>query len=297
MNHDRTLGSVCAGIGGFDLGFERAGWRTEWQLELDDVNRAVLADRFPHARRFKDLRDWRSFGLSGVACISAGFPCQDISVMGNAQHDKSRRGLAGNRSGLFFEIMEIVRELQPPWLVLENVPALLASNAGEDFACVVGTLAQCGYVGFARVLDAQYFGVPQKRRRLFMVAGLGRYPSIDFLADAAPVESIPCSAGSAWLAKPADAWAGYTLSAPTKGCDPRHGPTSSRTNLGSELLVAEEDGWGQMVERERAASLHGFPCGLDETNSEEAYGAGNAVPPAIAQWIAEILNRSTLDKC
>lgn len=290
--NERTLGSICAGIGGFDKGFEQAGWCSAWQIELDDVNRVVLADRFPHAKQFKDLRDWRSFGLSPVACIAFGFPCQDISVMGNGTHDKSRRGLAGRRSGLFFSIMEIIRELQPRWLVIENVPALLHCNDSADFQIVIDELTQCGYVGFWRVLDAQYFGIPQKRRRLFLVAGLGCYPSMDFLADAAPVEAISSSAGSKWWSIPADAWAGYTLTAPTKGNDPRRGRSTSRINLCSELLVTEEDGWDQMAERGREIELHGLRSGLDGPNAESAYAAGNAIPPAIAKWLAEILNRS-----
>jgi DNA (cytosine-5)-methyltransferase 1 len=284
VNHEKTIGEICAGIGGFSIGFERAGWRTAWQIELDDVNRAVLADRFPHARQFKNLNDWRSFGLTPVQCIAFGFPCQDISVMGSSSG--SRPGLAGSRSGLFFKIMEIVRALSPEWLVIENVPALLHSNDCADFQAVIAEIAQCGYVGFWRVLDAQYFGIPQTRRRLFLVAGLGRGPSMEFLADAGSVESLPCALGEG-EAKPGDSWAGYTLTSPNK-----LERQNSRLNMGAELLVAEEDGWGQMLERSRAFELHGIRKGLDATNAEEAYAAGNAVPPPITQWIAEILNRS-----
>ena len=172
---------------------------------------------------------------AATSCAKARRLAASWSVMGNVARDKSRRGLAGQRSGLFFDIMEIVRELQPSWLVLENVPALLHSNDSRDFEAVIGKIAQCGYLGFWRVLDAQYFGIPQKRRRLLLVAGLGRYPSMDFLADTAPVDALPASAGSAWIAKPADAWAGYTLTSPTKGSDARHGKTSGRINLGSEF--------------------------------------------------------------
>jgi DNA (cytosine-5)-methyltransferase 1 len=292
MNDEKTLGSICAGIGGFDLGFEQAGWRTAWQIELDDVNRAVLADRFPDAKRYKDLRDWRSYSLSRVACVAFGFPCQDISVMGNLTHDKSRRGLAGGRSGLFFKIMEIVRHLQPTWLVIENVPALLHINEGRDIQAVIGALRECGYLGFGRVLNAQYFGIPQRRERLILVAGLGRYPTMDFMADAQPVECLPSAFGSGRWCAPADAWAGYTLTAPTKGSDARHGKTSSRFNMGSELFVAEENGWDQMFERQREVELYGLRTGLDATNLEQAYAAGNAFPPPMAKWIAEILNRS-----
>jgi DNA (cytosine-5)-methyltransferase 1 len=284
---NRTLGTICAGIGGFDKGFEEAGWKTTWQIELDDVNRTVLADLFPQARQHRDLRDWRSFALSPVGCVAFGFPCQDISNMATAKRDQSKRGLAGERSGLFFEIMACVAALKPAWVVVENVPALLYINDCRDFQAVIAELSKCGYVGFWRVLDSQYFGIPQKRRRLLLVAGLGRYPSSEFLSDARPVESLPASPGSNWIAKQADSWAGYTLTAPNK-----FNRCSSRINLGSELFVAEEDGWGSMVERAREVEVHGLRCGLDATNLEEAYAAGNAFPPPMANWIAEILNRS-----
>jgi DNA (cytosine-5)-methyltransferase 1 len=213
--------------------------------------------------------------------------------MGNAARDQSKRGLSGNRSGLFFTFIDVVAHYRPQWVVWENVPAVLSSNDCRDFETVIQSFAKLGYVGHARVLDSQFFGVPQKRRRLYLVAGLGRFPSSEFLDDAAAVESIPCAAGSSWLAKSADAWAGYTLTAQPKCAGASgHGRHGSRISLGSELLVAEEDGWDQMVERARAASLHGLRAGLDETNAEEAFAAGNAVVPAIAQWIAEILNRS-----
>jgi DNA (cytosine-5)-methyltransferase 1 len=284
----KTYAEICAGIGGFGLGFERAGWSCAWTFELDDVNRAVLADRFPGGRHLRDLRDWRAKAkfLTRPDVIAFGFPCTNISRMAShAFRGGSVPGLNGQKSGLFFEIMEIVGFFQPAWVVLENVPDLLSSNDHEDIARVIAEFANRNYVGYARVLNAQHFGIPQKRRRLFMVAGLGRFPSMEFLSDAAPVEAVPCSITSG--PRLDHAFAGYTLTAPNK-----YNKCNSRINLGSELLVAEQDGWGQMVERERTSSLSGVPKGLDATNIEEAFAAGNAVPPPIAQWIAEILNRS-----
>jgi DNA (cytosine-5)-methyltransferase 1 len=282
MNTDeRTLGSLFAGCGGFDCGFDQAGWRSVWQVEIDATNRAVLADRFPGARQLSDVRNCGARNLERVACIAFGSPCTDISNMGGARKI-GKPGLDGEASGLFFEALRIIGELQPPWVVFENVPALLHSNGGRDFERVVAAFAQLGYLGFGRVLNAQFFGVPQRRRRLFLVAGLGRYPSLDFLADASAVEAIPSSLNQA-KERAGDCWAGYTLTAADSGC---------RIDLGSELFVAEEDGWDQMVERARAAEIHGFLWGLDEAGAAEAFAAGNAVCPPVARWIAEILNRS-----
>ena len=165
-----TIGSLFAGIGGFDIGFENAGFTTAWQVEINPICRAVLADRFPHARQFDDVRTVGAHNLSAVDVLVGGFPCQDLSTMG------ARQGLAGQRSGLFFEVCRLARELQPRWLVLENVTGLLSCRDGQDFQTVISTLAECGYLGCWRVLDASCFGVPTKRRRVFIIAGLHEPP-------------------------------------------------------------------------------------------------------------------------
>lgn len=108
--------------------------------------------------------------------IAFGFPCQDIS---NA--NPSGEGLAGERSGIFFECMRIVNTLVPKWVIIENVPRLLSINKGRDMAIVLQTLAESGYGWAYRVLDSQYFGVPQRRERIFIVGCLGRIPPSSIL--------------------------------------------------------------------------------------------------------------------
>ncbi|MCL1961678.1 MAG: DNA (cytosine-5-)-methyltransferase, partial [Desulfovibrionaceae bacterium] len=120
------VGSLFAGIGGFDLGFEQAGFTTAWQVEIDPLCRAVLARHFPHARRYDDVRAVGVHNLEPVEVLVGGFPCQDVSSMG------ARAGLAGNRTGLFWEVCRIAAEIRPQWLVLENVVGLLNSHAGRD---------------------------------------------------------------------------------------------------------------------------------------------------------------------
>jgi len=274
-------GSLFAGIGGFDLGFEQAGFRTHWQVEINPIHRLVLAERFPHAQQFADIRDCCARNIEAVEIIAGGFPCQDISVMGNPKG--GRKGLAGERSGLFWEAVRIVREVRPQWLVLENVAGLVFSNDGRDLQTIITALAECGYVGCWRVLNAVHFGVPQNRRRLFIVAGRGRQPAADFLADAAPVESIPVTLGTEHIARSAFSQPLNCLLASN---------THSRIALGCEVLVAHEGGWDQMVDRMRSSEIHGIPCGLDDANHYQRYAAGNAVVPAIARWIAEIIKKS-----
>ncbi|MFL6968457.1 DNA cytosine methyltransferase [Pseudomonas alvandae] len=271
-----TIGSLFAGIGGFDVGFENAGYRSAWQVELNPINRAVLADRFPHAQQFEDVRQSGAHNLSSVDVLTAGFPCQDISLAGNREGNHASRGLRGERSGLFWEVIRILKEIQPSWVVLENVVNLLAVNDSQDFETVVRALAQCGYVGFWRVLNAQYFGVPQQRRRIFLVAGYRRMPPFEFLADAAPVDAIPPASRSIQWPRPADAWAANTLLANKAG---------SQIALGCNTFVAHPNGWDQMAERQRASEDDGLCLGLDAANLAEAFSAGNAVVTQIAEWV------------
>ena len=169
-----TAVSLFAGVGGFDLALERNGVNVVAAVEIDKHAQAVLAKQFPNTKLFNDVTE-----VSGEQLISAGFdprngilvggfPCQDLSVAGR------RAGLAGKRSGLFYEVARIIEELQPEWFVLENVPGLLSSQRGADMGAVVGTLVDLGYGVSWRVLDAQYFGVPQRRRRVFIVGRRSR---------------------------------------------------------------------------------------------------------------------------
>ncbi len=161
--------SLFAGVGGFDLAMERNGVNVVASVEIDKNCNKVLAKHFPNTKQFNDITEVKGSDLIGAGftpstgIITGGFPCQDLSVAGK------RAGLAGTRSGLFWEIARIVDETQSEYFVIENVPGLLTSNSGADFAVVLGTMADLGYSVAWRVLDAQYFNVPQRRKRVFIV--------------------------------------------------------------------------------------------------------------------------------
>ena len=169
---DLTAVSLFAGVGGFDLAMQRKGIKTVATVEIDKNARGILQRRFPDATHFEDVKkvtgnELRAAGfIPERGIITGGFPCQDLSVAGK------RAGLAGERSGLYWEIIRLVDELSPAYLVLENVPGLLSSNGGRDMGTVVGALSIRGYGVSWRVLDAQYFGVAQRRRRVFIVGCL-----------------------------------------------------------------------------------------------------------------------------
>ena len=164
--------SLFAGVGGFDLALIQNGAEMVASVEIDKHARKILERQFPTTTHLEDVKNVTGkqlfdLGFNSDGIIVGGFPCQDLSVAGK------RRGLAGERSGLFFEVVRLLEETKAKWFILENVPGLLSSNNGRDLGIVIGALAELGYGVAYRILDAQYFGVPQRRRRIFIVGCLG----------------------------------------------------------------------------------------------------------------------------
>ena len=162
--------STFAGVGGFDLGLEGRGWSCVGQVEIDKFCRKVLDERWPDVPKHDDIRtaiDWADeSGITGaVDVVVGGFPCQDLSVAGR------RKGFDGERSVLAFDFIDFAEHVGARHIILENVVGLLTSNGGRDFERLTQELADAGYSHIEwRVLDSQFFGVPQRRRRVFIVA-------------------------------------------------------------------------------------------------------------------------------
>ena len=167
-----TFVSLFAGVGGFDLGFERAGHTCLGQVEIDKHAQKILKKHWPDVPLHDDVTTaikWaKEMDLIGkVDIVCGGFPCQDVSVAGK------RAGIAGERSGLFWDAIQFAQEIKAQTIILENVPGLLSSNEGRDFGTVLTALADAGYRHIEwRVLDSQFFGVPQRRRRVFIVGSV-----------------------------------------------------------------------------------------------------------------------------
>ena len=159
--------SVCSGIEAASVAFGPLGWRAVGFSEIEPFPCSVLAHHYPTVKNYGDLTTQESWKLPAFDVLCGGTPCQGFSVAGK------RGGLADARSQLVWHFLEIARRERPRWVLWENVPGVLSSDGGNDFGAVLGRLGQCGY-GFAyRILDAQYFGVAQRRRRVFVVGYLG----------------------------------------------------------------------------------------------------------------------------
>ena len=161
-----TIGSLFAGIGGLELGLEMTGgFRTIWSVEIEEYCNEVRKRHWPDVPQYKDVRAFPPpSGVEIPDVLCGGSPCQDLSCAGK------RSGLAGERSGLFLQMVRIIRELRPRSVVWENVAGALSSNGGRDFGVILGSLANLGYDAEWTVLRASDFGHAHKRRRIFLVA-------------------------------------------------------------------------------------------------------------------------------
>lgn len=272
------VGSLFAGIGGFDLGLEAGGMTVAWQVEKDRRAVSVLRNRFPGVPIYDDVERVHAETacpdggceecLETVDIVVGGFPCQDLSVAGR------RRGLGGERSGLFFELLRIADEIEPRWLLVENVPGLLSNNGGRDFQTFlefttgspIGLPADGGgwrNSGVAvgdrrwlvwRVLDAQFFGVPQRRTRVFIVGGPRDSARLDAQGErpsrvrAVPVEVLLEPEGLQGNPEPSREAGSRTAATLTRGADSkgRGGYAGRRreddVNLAVAALSASEGG-------------------------------------------------------
>ncbi|MCA8018115.1 DNA cytosine methyltransferase [Burkholderia metallica] len=167
MTMTLRFGSVCSGIEAASCAWHPLGWQTEFVSEIEPFPCAVLAHHYPTVPNLGDMTKYKEWPDAAIDLLVGGTPCQSFSVAG------LRKGLADPRGNLMLTYLAIAERYAPRWLVWENVPGVLSSNEGRDFGTLLGGLAELGY-GFAyRVLDAQFFGVAQRRRRVFVVGHLG----------------------------------------------------------------------------------------------------------------------------
>ena len=164
--------SVCSGVEAATVAWHSLGWKPVGFSEIEKFPSAVLQHHYPQVTNYGDMTKYKEWDINeSVGLLVGGTPCQSFSVAG------LRKGLEDPRGNLALTYVGILDRFRPKWFIWENVPGVLSSNRGRDFGSFLGAVAECGY-GFAyRVLDAQYFGVPQRRRRVFVVGCLGDWES------------------------------------------------------------------------------------------------------------------------
>lgn len=282
-----TFGSLFAGIGGIDLGLERAGMKCIWQVEIDDYARRVLAKHWPAVQRYRDVRfflggkRWRRARMAWRPdLICGGFPCQDISNAGQ------RAGIDGRRSGLWSEFLRIIRLLRPRIVLVENVAALLGRGMGR----VVGDLAECGYDAEWDCIPCAALGAVHIRNRVFLLA----YPDSER-------SQKRWNRPLGWIEReksPQEAFAELTgLGCPGIGGGRRfpddvHDSYRRRYGTSQETVFAGRGGielsdwWASEPDVGRV--VDGIPNRVDRCRL-----LGNAVVPQVAEWIGRRIVEAT----
>jgi len=263
-----TVGSLFAGIGGFDLAFEREGYDVAWQVEIDSYCQRVLEKHWPDVPRYDDVRDCGLHNLEPVDVICGGFPCQDLSVAGKQE------GLNGERSVLWWQMHRIIGELRPRFAVVENVANLL--HTGIEQVC--GSLAEIGYDAEWHVISAADVGAPHLRKRLWLVADADRALGIRPQHEVLPRRHA-ADAGGQDMADADGAGFGERC-----GAEPMEAQqlSAERRSASSQWQDRYHKNWATEPELGRVA--HGVPARVDRLR-----GLGNAIVPQIAQHIARTL--------
>ncbi|WP_418381860.1 DNA cytosine methyltransferase [Adlercreutzia sp.] len=282
-----NVNSFFAGIGGFDLGFEKAGFSNSFLCENNDFCNRVLASHWPDVLKAGDINEVAPSDIPDAPVWCGGFPCQDISV---ARGSMSRLGLNGSRSGLFYRFAELIGEKKPQVVLIENVAGLFNSNNGHDFGVILDTLNQLGYGVSWRLLNSRYFGVPQSRPRVYLCCWRGN-----------PLKALASLFETSTPSKASKERTSFITESTPKGKYPRVATTgyclaaTSGRHTGtdwSRTYVTCKDGARRLtpIECER---LQGFPDdwtkveGDTEDADSHRYAAiGNAVSVPVINWIA-----------
>jgi DNA (cytosine-5)-methyltransferase 1 len=188
IKYHMRIAGLFAGVGGFELGMGAAGHSAALLCDVLPEAAAVLRERFPQVRYHDDITTLRSLPAD-VDCITAGFPCQDLSQAGKTA------GLAGARSGLIEEVFRLIRRRRIPTVVVENVPFMLQLSSGNAMRTIVNEFERLGYRWAYRVVDTWSFGLPQRRERVFLVASKVLDPAAVLLVDDNPVPRLKTAVG------------------------------------------------------------------------------------------------------
>lgn len=298
MSRDNHLkvASFFAGIGGFDLGLERAGMKVVFQCEINAFSQRVLRSRWPMVKLHGDISDLNPQDIPRADVWTGGFPCQDVSLANQGK----RKGLQGERSGLFYAFAELVKAGKPSWIILENVPGLLNSHSGEDFQTILSRLDELGYGVSWRVFDAKNFGTPQRRRRVYIVASLGSLSSAEVLFEQGSIAEVAKAGKNKKLpvAEGIDQGNGnsslFSIQHATIGRRPSAGPQGKGFRNDGETYTLDSRGSSDVVCSTSAPFRVRKATRLSrELDSNRYRAVGNAVCVPIVEWIGSKIIQST----
>jgi len=306
------FGSVCSGIESASVAWNGLGWRAAWFSEIDPFACRVLSHHYPRIPNYGDANLFGGWPHESVDLIAGGTPCQSFSLAG------LRKGIDDPRGNVMLAFVGIVERFRPRWVIWENVPGVLSSNGGRDFGAFLGALEKLGYGWAYRTLDAQFFGVPQRRRRVFVVgcfadqssaaAVLFERESVRGLpakkrgengSDACVGDEVRClECGVRWqpdggleccpMCGALQSWAAITCGTLSDGAHMGGGLNGQDANSGRLLVHAGLPRRLTPLECER---LQGFPSGYTDIPSAKDgprfRALGNAWAVPVARWIGD----------
>jgi DNA (cytosine-5)-methyltransferase 1 len=265
------FGSVCSGIEAASVAWAPLGWSAAFVAEIEPFPKAVLAHHYPTVPDLGDMTAYRSWSVGAIDLLVGGTPCQAFSIAG------LRKGLADPRGNLALVFLGILDHLRPEWVVWENVPGVRSSNGGRDFGAFLGALGELGYGWAYRSLDAQYFGLAQRRERVFVVGYRGDWrppAAVLFEPNSLSGHPAPCrdpgagttigtlggaSPGGGWRVGPDEAAAGQIVQCGGSNVGSPSLETYVAHSLRAEGFDASEDGTGRgtpLVAFQTRASAH-----------------------------------------
>jgi len=292
------VASFFAGIGGFDLGFERAGMKVVFQCEIDPFCQQILKRHWPQVPIYEDITTLVPTTIPAADLWCAGWPCQDLS---NANTE--RKGLTGQRSGLFYKFMELVAEVHPTWLVLENVPGLLCAEQGTALEAVIDTLEAHGYLGGWLSCNAVHTGIPHNRDRIFFIASFRSNRAYRIFTDSSEL-SGDSSSGKSSRTQTGSSVCEGAIADPPLVVQRRGGFGYTLAKSICPTLRAQTGGHqgghsdrpilcGEKLELDRVGKVNGVSSRMDGRRGRLL---GNAVIPGIAEWIGrKIVEVENLD--
>ena len=285
------VNSFFAGIGGFDIAFERHGFETSYLCEINSFCNEVLTSHWPNIQKATDICKVQAESIPDAEVWCGGFPCQDISV---ARGAATRLGLSGSRSGLFYQYANLIQAKSPEVVIIENVEGLFNSNGGRDFGVILQRMTSMGYAVAWRLLNSRYFGVPQSRPRVYLCCW-----------KASPQKALRVMFDQSGAHKKANERKDFLTEAGNEGEYPKVpkvayclAATSGR-HTGtdwSRTYVVCADGVRRLTPKEYER-LQGFPdywtlpprytSEGEETDTLRYTAVGNAVSVPVVEWIAQ----------
>jgi DNA (cytosine-5)-methyltransferase 1 len=284
--------SVCSGVEAASVAWHDLGWTPVGFSEIEPFPSAVLVHRFPSVKNYGDMTKYKEWPIEPgtVDVLVGGTPCQSFSVAG------LRKGLDDPRGNLMLVYLGLAERFRIPWLVWENVPGVLSSNGGRDFGTFLGALGELGYRWSFRVLDAQHFGVPQRRRRVFVVAHLGNGPHpASVLFEPESLRGDTAKGGKARKGAPRGAGKG----APSGG---RPGPFWNGNDVAEALTRTSDDqrmpdkGRMQMVVQPVCATgYQTHALTVSDGATEDGTGRGTPIVPCVTGSVTHTLKAEGFD--